>query len=231
MLNENMDILTRDHIVTKWDSYEKDVLFFSSLNVICLVEPLRQCGLVTKKEAEKLKSLAEADFDSDFETNEAKVFFFRIMKTKGPEAYRKFLTALKNEKEHLGHKGLYDTLPKPVGSSFSEPVETQKEKYSVYLLSPDSRRSSFGKNKTPLPNVESVPEEGMMEQVLERLEAVEKRVYSPGSQQPSYPIDHKDRDKFYVSEPQSSKKPTSQFVGLSPLNLQMQLKASYVRMY
>ena len=213
----------RSSIVTKWDYYERDTFFFSSLNVSCLVEPLQQCGLVTKKEAEKLKNLAKDDFDSDFETNKAKECFFRIMKTKGPKGYPKFLTALKNEKEHLGHKSLYDLLPKPVGgSSFSEPVETQKEKF--YWLSTD-RRSSFGKNKAPVPSVE---EEGMMEQVLERLDALEKKnISASGSQRPPYPTDYKEQDKDYVSEPQSSK-PTSQIVGLSPLNLQslMHLKAS-----
>lgn len=217
------DIFTKNSIVTKWDSFKSNVFFFSSLNVSCLVEPLRQCGLVTRKEAEKLRNLATADFDSDFETDRAKECFFRIMKTKGPEGYRKILTALKNEKEHLGHKGLYDSLPKPVGGlSFSEPVETQKEKF--YLFS-DSRRSSFGKNKATVPSVESVSEEYIMEQVLERLDALEKK--SSSSQQPPYPVDHKEQDKDFVSEPQSSK-PKSQIVGLSSLNLPslMHLKVS-----
>ena len=215
------DIFTRNSIVTRWDSFESNVFFFSSLNVSCLIGPLRQCGLLTKKEAEKLRNLATTDFDFDFETNKAKTCFFRIMKTKGPAGYPKFLTALRNEKEHLGHKDLYDSLPKPGGGlSCSEPVETQKEKFYVF----DSRRSSFGKTKGTVPSVESVSED-LLEQVLERLEALEKK--SSGNQQLPYPVDHKEQDKDFVSEPQS-RKPTSQIVGLSSLNLQslVHLKAS-----
>ena len=212
-----MDMFARYSIVNKLDSLEKDVLFFSWLNIHCLLGPLQRSGLLTKAELQKLQNLVKADYDSDFETDKAKKCFFRIMKTKGPEAYRKILTALKSENEHLGHRSLYDALTKPAGHSLSEPVD-QREKIRM-----SDRRSSFGRNKVPLnpvsPSVESLSEESSMERLSERVEALEKGFESlstsRGVVQHPYTTEHKPNN-------------ASEIVGLSSLSLQslMHLKVS-----
>ena len=209
-----MDMFARDSIVTKWDSFEKNVLFFSSLNIDCLLVPLQSNGLLTKTDLQKLKNLVKEDFNSDFETDKAKRCFFRIMKTKGAEAYRKFLTALKSEKEHLGHRSLYVALTRPTGHSISEPAEREKLSFSL------------GRNKVPLtpgsPTVECLSEESSMEheRLSERVEALEKSMASlstsQGVVQPPHPAGHKPN------------KNASEIVGLSSLSLQsvMHLKVS-----
>ena len=219
-----MDMFARDSIITRWDSLAKDVFVFSSLNIDCLLGPLQRSGLVTKVELEKLKSLVKEDLNSDFETDKAKKCFFRIMKTKGAEAYLKFLNALKSEKEHLGHRSLYDVLTKPTGHSFSEPVD-QREKFKMY-----DRRSSFGRNQraplTPVsPTVECLSEESSVERLSQRVEALEKSFESSTSRGVVQPP--------HAASGHKPNKNASEIVGLS-LSLPpsvMHLKVSAIYMH
>lgn len=156
------------------DWYEKELLL--SLNLQTLLTPLLKETLITRYEKENLEKLIEADWKSETQTSAktAKKKFLEILKSKGPNAYSKFLNILRIEKEHSGHKSLYEKLVEHEGGTLprcdSQPVGSVTEKMIVSSVSsPNIRRKSLKPNTT---GFGSVSEDGL-EQISERLASLE----------------------------------------------------------
>ena len=154
--------------------FEKELLV--SLNIQSLLEPLRNNKLITSWEEKRLEKHVETDLTS--RTYQAKEIFLHILKTKGPEAFGKFLIVLRNDEEHLGHKSLYNkliqhehgNLPRPL----SEPADLQSREQLV--LSP-VRHNSLKMNSLG-PNMAMIAEESAREGVETRLEEIFERLQS-----------------------------------------------------
>lgn len=92
----------------------------SSLNLSYLLPHLMKRKLLTTSEEHKLKSQAKTNHDSNSE-------FIDYLKTKGSRAFSLFLTALRDETEHLGHLDLYERMyqrAKSAGISIRTALET-----------------------------------------------------------------------------------------------------------
>ena len=89
------------------DKILKDYLeaISSTLNLSCLLPKLLNKQLLTDIEYERLGS-------SNSTEREKNVQFLQILRTKGSTAFQKFLEALREEDEHLGHVDLHKKLSK-----------------------------------------------------------------------------------------------------------------------
>lgn len=83
------------------DKYEKDLM--ATLSLTDLLPHLTQCRLLTSNDAESLSK-------PELTRRDAIKKFLLILKTKGQTAFSLFISALGNEKEHLGHASLYRKL-------------------------------------------------------------------------------------------------------------------------
>ena len=98
--------------------YENDLT--TTLNLACLILHLKERKLLTDNEADQLskKELTH------WEANKA---FLSILKQKGRDALPLFIDALRSEKEHLGHKTLYEQL----SIDYGLPTRTQLPTFSL----------------------------------------------------------------------------------------------------
>ena len=101
----------------------------SSVQLQHLLPILRHKGLVTDPEFE---SLSMTTAESSYEKNKKMV---SIILQKGKKAYDLFLKALQNEKDHIGHKSLAETL-----------VAARKELRPRVPPRPHAQRNSTGKS-------------------------------------------------------------------------------------
>ena len=158
-----------------------------TLNLTYLLPHLLQKRLVTAEEDELLRQQNRSTLDKNNE-------FLRILKTKGSTAFSKFLEALNEESQHLGHEDIYnklsqadknwpfmqtnslsslqqvpavDTADNSSTSPYSEPFESRKS-------SPNASRknstSSFGASTTGVSTASET-------RILNALEATEKRLH------------------------------------------------------
>ena len=164
-----------------------------TLNLTYLLPHLLQKRLVTAEEDEQLRQANRSTLDKNDE-------FLRILKTKGSTAFSKFLEALYEENQHLGHEDLYDKLsqadknwPFPntrtnsspssslqrvtgdadqdVNSSTSQQSETVSEsRKSSPNVSRNNSTSSFGASTTGVSTASET-------RILNALEATEKRLH------------------------------------------------------
>lgn len=75
----------------------------TTLNIPCLLPGLVKRKLLTDAEIAQLRHPNKPDLEKNDE-------FMNILKTKGSKAFGKFLEALKEEDQHLGHEDLYEKL-------------------------------------------------------------------------------------------------------------------------
>jgi len=164
--------------ILRW--FQKELLL--SLNMQTLFKPLRTSKLITPLEEKRLEKLEEADWNSEADTCTAKKTFLRLLESKGPDAFMRFLNVLRDEKEHLGHKSLYNKLVEHKDGKLprceSEPAELEK----LILTTPKIRHGSISTK----PNFKSVPEEGSevrllepgLDQIWEKLQLLERKIDS-----------------------------------------------------
>lgn len=165
--------MDESHIkILKW--FEKELLL--SLNIQCLLVPLRKSNLITSFEEDKLAKLVDDEWTGNSVTTKAKESFLRILKTKGPDAFTKFLNVLRNDKEHPGHKSLYAKLVQHKGGNLprweSEPANSVGEKL---IMATPIRHSSLIRTNT----IERIREEGVLahlENISERLQSLEQKI-------------------------------------------------------
>ena len=160
--------------------FEKELLL--SLNVQCLLAPLRKNNLITSREEKNLEKFAEDDLTSG--TTKAPTVFLRILKTKGPDAFGIFLNVLREDREHMGHKSLYSKLVQHkhgnLPRSESEPADSGEK----LILTTPIRHNSL-KNTTLAgalgTNIGRIVEEGVearLEQICKRLQSLEEKIDS-----------------------------------------------------
>ena len=75
----------------------------TTLNLSYLLDGLVKRKLLTDKEGAQLRLPSKSSLEKNDE-------FLNILKTKGSRAFAKFLEALQEEDQHLGHEDLYDKL-------------------------------------------------------------------------------------------------------------------------
>ena len=120
----------------------------TTLNLRCLFPCLRDKQLLTSEEQQQLRKLLESaqedDQPEDQEQN-ATVRFLKILKTKGSKVFQLFLETLKDEKEHLGHNDLYETLSQAVDKRMRQDFQAKSYCSSSVLESggSDNKKSDY----------------------------------------------------------------------------------------
>ena len=98
--------------------HENDLM--TTLNLPCLLPHLTKrgleqpCALLTDNDAESLTK-------SELTRQDAIKKFLSILKTKGETAFSLFITALSNEKEHMGHVSLYKKFTCKIHENAQDP--------------------------------------------------------------------------------------------------------------
>lgn len=113
--NETLDLL---------DVFEDDIL--ENLDVTCLMQFLEDSNLLTEDEMKSLRKLEQNRRDAAAE-------FLLILKTKGHGTLSLFIAALGTEKEHTGHKQLYEML-KPTLKPNKEEIVSPKDALSQHQV-------------------------------------------------------------------------------------------------
>ena len=157
--------------------FEKELLL--SLNIQSLLAPLRNKKLITSWEEKKLEKLVDVDLTS--RTNTAKATFLQILKSKGPNAFGKFLNVLRDENEHSGHQSLHGKLVQHEHGNLprceSEPADLPGERL---VLAAPIRHNSL-KKMTLGTSIGRIAEEGVetrLEQICKRLQSLEEKIDS-----------------------------------------------------
>ena len=159
------------HIKTlKW--FEKELML--SLNVQSLLVPLQKSKLITPWEKNKLTELVEADWKSQNE--DAKRFLLRMLPSKGPNAFIKFVNVLRDEKEHPGHESLYYKLVQHMKGNLPRPesAPAPTDGAEQLILTGPIRHNSLKP-----PKIGRIIEEGVearLEQICERLQSLEQKI-------------------------------------------------------
>ena len=123
MAQRDLDLLAK---------YENDLV--TTLSLAYLIPNLRKRKLLANNEAELLSK-------KDITGREANNTFLSILKTKGRDALSLFITALREEPEHLGHQTLCEELsrdygfPPPVSSSIQAEIQASSGNDAVQLQS------------------------------------------------------------------------------------------------